>query len=252
MSASGALTRIAVSLAECEAAMPGDDKQATPVVTGSGKLIAAKDRNSLKPEDTVTSQWPRTDRRYHRIASVLRHRQLDLTVVMEDVHDQHNASAVLRSCDGVGVLDVHLVYTHDTPPLKALGATTSASAAKWIRLHPHDSIEACYGELRKKGFLIWATALNEESRGLYSIDLVRPTAFVFGNEMRGVTEAAGELADGTIYIPMQGMVESLNISVACAVTLYEAMRQRLQSGRYEQSTLNELELATLEADWLKR
>jgi len=232
--------------------VPSDDTDATSGMTERSKLIAAKDRNSLKPQDLITSQWPRTDRRYHRIASVLRHRQLDLTVVMEDVHDQHNASAVLRSCDGVGVLDVHLVYTYDVPPLEALGATTSASAAKWIRLHYHDSIETCYAQLREKGFSIWATALNEESRGLYALDLVRPTAFVFGNEMRGVTEAAADLADGTIYIPMQGMVESLNISVACAVTLYEAMRQRLQSGSYEQPTLNDVELHALEADWLKR
>ncbi|MGI8484778.1 MAG: TrmH family RNA methyltransferase [Thermomicrobiales bacterium] len=216
------------------------------------KLIAAKDRNSLKPQDMATSQWPRTDRRYHRISSVLQHRQLDLTVVMEDVHDPHNASAVLRSCDGVGVLDVHLVYTHEMPPRQSFGRTTSASAAKWMRLHYHDSIEACYAELRRKNFSIWATALNDESRGLYTLDLVRPTAFVFGNEMRGVTKAAEDLADGTIYIPMHGMVESLNISVACAVTLYEAMRQRMQSGSYERPTLGADELATLEADWLKR
>ncbi len=229
-----------------------DDRPGNPVTALNKKLIAARDRNSLEPQDMATSQWPRTDRRYHRISSVLRHRQLDLTVVMEDVHDPHNASAVLRSCDGVGVLDVHLVYRHETPPRQSFGRTTSASAAKWMRLHYHESIEACYAELRKQDFSIWATALNDESRGLYTLELVRPSAFVFGNEMRGVTKAAADLADGTIYIPMQGMVESLNISVACAVTLYEAMRQRLQSGSYEHPTLGADELATLEADWLKR
>ncbi len=230
----------------------GDNPTENKETTARMKLIAARDRNTLDPQAMITSKWPRTDRRYHRISSVLRHRQLDLTVVMEDVHDPHNASAVLRSCDGVGVLDVHLVYAHETPPRKSFGSTTSASAAKWMRLHYHDSIEACYAELRRNGFSIWATALDDESRGLFSLDLVRPTAFVFGNEMRGVTRAAADLADGTIYIPMQGMVESLNISVACAVTLYEAMRQRMQSGAYDQPTLSDVERLQLESDWLKR
>jgi len=229
--------------------MPSENDRSSPA-TG---LIPARDRNSLDPlEVAKTSRWPRTDRRYQRIASVLRHRQTDLTVVMEDVHDPHNASAVLRSCDGVGVLDVHLVYVHEEPPRRSFGRTTSASAAKWMRLHMHDSIEACYAVLREQGFSIWATALNDQSQGLYTLDLVKPTAFVFGNEMRGVTDKAATLADGTVYIPMQGMVESLNISVACAVSLYEAMRQRMAAGSYAKPTLSEAELASLEADWLKR
>lgn len=199
-----------------------------------------------------TSKWPRTSRRQQRIEHVLRRRQTTLTVVLEDVHDPHNASAVLRSCDAVGVLDVHLVYVHEQPPRKSFGSTTSGSAGKWVRTHFHTTIADCYARLRSEGFTIWATALEPESRGLYGLDLASPTALVFGNEMRGVSEAAIAGADGTVFIPMQGMVESLNISVACAVSLYEAMRQRIQRGMYETPQLGKDDLAVLQDEWLRK
>ncbi len=198
------------------------------------------------------TRYPRTTRRQERIRTVLSRRQADLSVVLEDVHDPHNASAVLRSCDAVGLLDVHLVYVHEQPPRRSFARTTSASAAKWMRFHYHDSIDACYALLRRNGFGIHATALGRESVELYDLDLTRPTALVFGNEMRGVSEAAIAGADATVFIPMQGMVESLNISVACAVSLYEAMRQRLVAGAYDQPSLSEHEVATLESDWLRK
>jgi tRNA (guanosine-2'-O-)-methyltransferase len=172
---------------------------------------------------------------------VLDRRQPTLTVVLEDVHDPHNASAVLRSCDAVGVLDVHLVYVTEEPPRKSFGRSTSASAAKWIRLHQHE-----------KGFMIAATALEPDSHDFYSLDLTEPTALVFGNEMRGVSEAAIAGADCTVYIPMQGMVESLNISVSCAVSLYEAMRQRAASGMFDQPQLTDTERIEIRDEWLKR
>ncbi len=172
--------------------------------------------------------------------------------MLEDVHDPHNASAVMRSCDGVGILDVHLVYVHEEPPRRSFARTTSASAAKWVRLQYHDSIEACYAVLRERGFSIYATALGQESVDLYDIDLTRPTALVFGNEHRGVSPEAIDGADATVFIPMQGMVESLNISVACAVSLYEAMRQRMAAGMYASPELSESELAALEAEWIRK
>src|SRR5699024_8401775 len=122
------------------------------------------------------------------------------------LHDPHNASALLRSCDGVGVLDVHLVYVHEEPPRRAFARTTSASAAKWVRTHHHDSIEACYQHLRTRGFRICATALGQESVDLYAVDFREPVAVVFGNEQRGVSRAAIDGADATVFIPMQGMV----------------------------------------------
>lgn len=214
--------------------------------------IPAVDRNSLADAERTYGDAGRTNRRQQRIQSVLARRQTTLTVVLEDIHDPHNASAVLRSCDAVGVLDVHLVYVHQEPPRQSFGRATSASAAKWMRLHAWDSIEACYANLRDQGFAIFATALDHRSRGLYEVDFTQPTALVFGNEKRGVSPEAVTHADGTIYIPMLGMVESLNISVACAVTLYEAMRQRQVAGAYETPALDAADLERLEADWLRR
>lgn len=214
--------------------------------------IPAVDRNSLPIDDRSYGDVGRTNRRHQRIQAVLARRQTGLTVVLEDIHDPHNASAVLRSCDAVGVLDVHLVYVHETPPRTSFGRTPSASAAKWIRLHTWDSIAACYDHLRAEGFTILATALDHRSHGVYDVNFAQPTALVFGNEKRGVTPEAANGADGTIYIPMQGMVESLNISVACAVTLYEAMRQRLVAGAYDSPSLDASELRQFEADWLRR
>jgi tRNA (guanosine-2'-O-)-methyltransferase len=213
----------------------------------------AADRRELARQALVkANRWPRTERRVERVTAVLARRQVDLTVVLENVHDPHNVSAVLRSCDATGVLRVHAVYTVEEPPPGVFARTTSASAAKWIDVVRHDSIEACYTSLRGAGFAIYATALEAESDDLYEVDLTRPVALVFGNEMRGVSDEARESADRSIAIPMMGMVQSLNISVACAVSLYEALRQRRVAGAYERPTLDPAELATLRDDWLRR
>lgn len=211
------------------------------------------DRRELAKEAPVkASRWPRTERRQRRIAEALRRRQPDLTVVLENVHDPHNVSAVLRSCDAVGVLRVHLVYTIETPPTEPFARTTSASAAKWIEVVRHRSIADCYRTLRDAGLTILATALGPQSRDLYEVDLRRPIALAFGNEMRGLSEEAIACADEVVAIPMVGLVQSLNISVACAVALYEAMRQRRQAGDYDRPKLSEPELQRLMEEWLQR
>jgi tRNA (guanosine-2'-O-)-methyltransferase len=199
-----------------------------------------------------TERWPRTARRQERIAAVLRRRQPDLTVVLENVHDPQNVSAVLRSCDAVGVLRIHLVYTVEQAPTGAFARTTSASAAKWVETARYDSVRTCYAELRTEGFAIFATAFGPDSRDLYDLDLCQPTAFVFGNEMRGLSDDATALADGRMVIPMQGMVQSLNISVACGVALYEALRQRRPAGAYDRAKIGDRELERLEQEWLRR
>lgn len=208
-------------------------------------------RTTIASDPSKTSRWPRTSQREERIRDVLSRRQPDLTVVLENVHDPHNVSAVLRSCDAIGVLRVHTVYTVEERPA-AFGRMTSASASKWIEVVHHDSIRGCYEVLRREGTLILATALRDDSSSLYDLDLTQRVALVFGNEQRGATDEAVELADGTIYIPMMGMVESLNISVACAVTLYEALRQRTAAGMYETPRLAETELEMLREEWLQR
>ncbi len=175
-----------------------------------------------------------------------------LTVVLEDVHDPWNASAVLRSCDAVGVMDIHLVYVNDPPPRKAFDRKTSGSAAKWVAIHSHASIEVCYEHLRAKGFAIFAAALRADSHDLYDVDFRQPTALVLGNEMRGVSDIGVDLADGAYLIPMHGMVESLNVSVACAVSLYEALRQRRAAGMYAKPALDPETLGAAREEWLRK
>ena len=217
----------------------------------------AQDRRRLVADASTldaakTAKFPRTTRRQERIRGVLARRQPDLTVVLEDVHDPHNASAVLRACDAVGVLGVHLVYDQETPPQRSFSRNVSGSAAKWLQIERHRSIDECYASLRLAGFTILATALDDASLDLYAADLTQPLALVFGNEHRGLSSEALAQADGSLTIPMMGMVESLNISVACAVTLYEVLRQRSQAGSYETPRLDEVTLNALEREWLKK
>jgi tRNA (guanosine-2'-O-)-methyltransferase len=215
--------------------------------------VFAADRTRLSREQPAKSQrWPRTERRQARIRSVLEQRQPDLTVVLENVHDPHNISAILRSCDAVGVSRAHLLYTIEEPPAGAFSRETSAGAAKWIDVERHVSVSACYERLRRDRFTILTTAIAPESRSLYAWDLTQPVALVFGNEMRGISDEARERADGALEIPMSGMVQSLNVSVACAVCLYEAYRQRLAAGAYDLPKLRGEALERLEREWLER
>ncbi|MDQ3779547.1 MAG: RNA methyltransferase [Chloroflexota bacterium] len=209
-------------------------------------------RQHAKDQPIKTSRWPRTPRRQARVRSVIERRQPDLTVVLEDVHDPHNVSAVLRSCDAVGIMTIHLVYAIEAAPDGVFARTTSASAAKWVAARHHESIGECYAALRAEGFSILATTLTGQSRDLYEQDLVSPVALVFGNEMRGLSKGAIDEADGQIAIPMMGMVQSLNISVACAVILYEAFRQRRIAGRYDRSQFSDQDRNALEEEWIKR
>lgn len=218
-------------------------------------MVRARNRRNIEtegPNVPFSDRFPTTQRRVDRFSSVIARRQPTLTVVLEDVHDPHNASAVLRSCDAVGVLDVHLVYVKQEPPRRSFGRSTSASAAKWLNLHYHESIADCYAALREQGFRIAATALQEGSRELHQLDFTQQVALVFGNEKDGVSREGIELADATVYIPMQGMVESLNISVSCAVSLYEAMRQRREAGMYDAPQIDDSTADALLEDWLKR
>lgn len=218
----------------------------------SDSSLRARDRQSGASDPAKTTRFPRTARRADRIEAVLRRRQPDLAVVLENVHDAHNVAAVLRSCDAVGVLRVHTVYSIEARPQAAYARSSSGSARKWIDVEHHPSAACCIAALRAHGMTVLAAALTEESTPLYDIDLTEPVALVFGNEHRGVSAELLNLADGAYSIPMMGMVESLNISVACAVSLYEAMRQRLGAGLYDSSQVSVETLARLKAEWLER
>lgn len=181
---------------------------------------------------------------------VLQRRQSDLTVVLENVHDPHNISAVLRSCEAVGIGEVHLIYTVEERP--KLSRVVAAGTLRWLDVVNHRSIEECYAALHERGFTIYATHLDDNRLELFDLDLTQPSALVFGNEQRGVSPEAVAAADATMIIPMMGMVQSLNISVACAVTLYEALRQRRAAGYYEQARLSDGEIETRLNAWLRR
>jgi tRNA (guanosine-2'-O-)-methyltransferase len=193
---------------------------------------------------------PRNQRRLDKIKKVLSLRQPDLTVVMENIHDPHNVSAILRSCDAVGILRVELLYTLEKFP--RIGKKSSSSANKWLDRRKHKSVDECYTKLRDEGFTIYATHLGESAASLYELDLKKKIALVFGNEHRGVSDEAAAKADGNFQIPMLGMIQSLNVSVACAVSLYEVLRQRLARGDLLQPKLSADELVSYYNDWIKR
>ncbi len=191
-----------------------------------------------------------TARRETKIRSVLARRQPGLTVVMENIHDPHNVSAIFRTCDAVGILRAELLYTHE--PFPKIGKKSSSSANKWVDRRRHTTVGECYGALRSEGFRIYATRIAPGSRSLYDLNLTGKVAIVFGNEHRGVSDEAAAAADGIFQIPMMGMIESLNVSVAAAVCLYEALRQRVASGAYTHGGLSEPDRDTLIDDWLGR
>jgi tRNA (guanosine-2'-O-)-methyltransferase len=192
-----------------------------------------------KPQGTALDFL--SDDRSEKIYACVSRRQPSLSIVLENVHDPHNVSAVLRSCDAVGVMDVHLVY-HSGQSFPELGEKSSASARKWVLTHKHSSIDECYDCLRKEGKKILTTGMGNEARSLYAIDFTEPIAIVFGNEHAGVSEEAILKADGNMLIPQVGMIQSLNISVACAVTLYEAFRQRSINGMYDSIQMDDIML----------
>lgn len=189
-----------------------------------------------------------TPERINRLTSVLNKRQPDLTIVLENVFDPHNVSAVMRTCDAVGIQDVYILNNR-IPPHKKWGYRSSSTAAEWLTIHQFTDVKECFAEVRKKYQKIYATHLDENSKPLYELDLTESIALVFGNETFGVSEEIRNFTDGTFIIPQVGIIKSLNISVACAVTLYEAFRQKQIAGHYDSPRLSVEELKTLQNVW---
>ena len=174
-------------------------------------------------------------RRYERIEQVLKRRQPDLTVLTEDVHKPHNLSAIIRTCDAVGVFAVHAVNRHSETPTFSQVAQGSE---KWVQLHSHPDIKTAIAHLQQQQYKVYAAHLSDRAIDYREVDYTKPTAILLGTERWGVTDEATELVDEHIIIPMQGMVQSLNVSVATAIVLFEAQRQRLEAGLYEQMRLD--------------
>lgn len=189
-----------------------------------------------------------TPARKHKLTSVLNKRQNDIAIVMENVFDPHNISAVMRTCDATGVQDIYILNTK-IPRHKKWGARSSSSAAKWLTVHQYENAEECFSSLRNQYSKILTTHLSADAIGLYEIDFTKSVALVFGNEHSGVSEEIRALADGNFIIPQSGIIQSLNISVACAVTLYEAYRQKNIAGHYNQQKMENVRYDELLNEW---
>ena len=171
-----------------------------------------------------------------------------MTVVLENVQDPHNISAVLRTCDAVGIQDVYILTTK-IPRHKKFGYKSSSSALKWLTIHEFDHLEECIKAVRKNFSKILTTHLSSDAVQLYDIDFTDSVALVFGNEHSGVTDECRALADGNFIIPQMGIIQSLNISVACAVSIYEAMRQKMVAGHYDHASLPKEQMDGLLTQW---
>ena len=192
-----------------------------------------------------------TPERKEKFIKVLSKRQPTLTVVLENVFDPHNVFAVLRTCDAVGIQDVFVLNTI-TPWKIKVGHKSSSSASKWMSVHEYDNLDECVAELRKRNASILTTHLGANSVSLHELDMTGNVALVFGNEHSGVTDEFNALADGNFMIPQVGIISSLNISVACAVTLYEAMRQKKIAGHYDYQQLSDAAFQKLFNEWSKK
>lgn len=177
-----------------------------------------------------------TPERSEKLLRVLHNRQTNLAVVMENVLDPHNISAVMRTCDAVGIQDIYILNTV-IPKHPRFGPKSSSSAAKWLTVHQYEDAQICFAALRKQYKRILTTHLSTDAVSLYEIDFTESIALVFGNEHAGVSEEIRVLADGNFVIPQMGIIQSLNISVACAVSIYEAYRQKKAAGQYDQTSM---------------
>lgn len=187
-----------------------------------------------------------TPRRFERLCAILDRRQPDLTVLVDDLQKPHNVSAVIRTCDAVGVGRMHGVAEEDAFRAKI---TSAAGANLFVDVELHESHARAAHALRAEGFRLWAAHLDPQAVDFRSIDYTGPTCIVLGQEGPGVHPDLLALCDGRFYIPMAGAVESLNVSVAAAVTLFEAQRQRQAAGLYDRPRIDPAVRQRLLFEW---
>ncbi len=193
----------------------------------------------------------RSEGRSAKLEAALQKRQPGLVVVLENIHDPHNVAAILRSCDAVGVIRVGMLYTIEEMP-KLITSPAASGVRKWLECEKYLSVKECFDSLRKDGFQILATKIEPRAKTLYEYDLAKPTAIVLGNEHRGISDEVTKQADGLLYIPMMGMAESVNVSVAAAVCLFESLRQRSAKSMYNEPQLPADRLRSKMQEWLRK
>ena len=191
-----------------------------------------------------------TEARQKKIEAVLSKRQPSLAVVIENVDDPHNIGAILRSCDAFGVMDVHLLYTQGKAPrLRELRTRSAASAMKWLNIVKWNSMDELVKELKKQKMTIAVTAMTGRSKDPAKVDLTAPLAIVIGNEHAGVSKELIKAADINLRLPMAGFIQSFNVSVATALLLYEAFRQRTEKGMYKKAQLTKTQYKNVWKKW---
>ncbi len=192
-----------------------------------------------------------TDRRKALFARVLSERTRHFTVVLEDIFQPHNASAVVRTCDIFGIQDVHVI---ENKYVNKMSRHVAKGAQKWLTIHQHSqeahNTATCLDALRAEGYQIIATTPHNDSCLLADFDVTKKSAFVFGVEKEGVSEFVKGQADGFLKIPMAGFTESLNISVAAAIILQETTTKLKQSKVDWQ--LSDTEKETIYAEWIQK
>lgn len=185
--------------------------------------------------------------RFERINSILDQRTDHLTIVLEDLHKSHNANAVLRSCEGFGIQDVHIIENRNTFDE---ASTVSIGAHNWLSLHRYNDVTECFQKLKSEGYKIIATTPHEKDTELSELDITEKTALVFGTELEGVSENVINQADGFIRIPMYGFSESFNISVSAAICMH-SFTQELRTSDVNWS-LTEAYKTQLRFQWIKK
>jgi tRNA (guanosine-2'-O-)-methyltransferase len=182
-----------------------------------------------------------------RLDAVLAARQPDLTVLAENLHKPRNFSAMVRNCDAVGINEMHVLPgEHDL----RTHWNTSQGAEKWMQIRTHENPEDACTHLKSNGFQLVAAHLSDAAVDYRDIDYTKATALVLGSELFGVSDATLSFVDEQIKIPMMGVTQSLNVSVACAIVLYEAQRQRQAAGMYDTRRLDDETLETQRFEWL--
>ena len=187
-----------------------------------------------------------TPRRYATLRAILDRRQADLTVLMDNVHKPHNVSAVMRTCDAVGIPTLHAISTKER--FRA-SPSSSGGTRRYVEVVTHPTYDDAFAVLRERGLKIYSADLTPDAVDFRSIDFTQPTAVLLGAEKFGVSDEATARVDGAITIPIVGAVESLNVSVAAAVILYEAQRQREAAGLYDHIQLDEETRQRLLFEW---
>jgi len=187
-----------------------------------------------------------TPDRLERVVSTLNRRQPDLTVITDEVYKSHNQAAIARTCDAFAIQDIHVVWPAGQ---FRLSNATAAGSESWVTVNSHADITTAITDLKQQGFRVCAAHLTDRATDFREYDFTQPTALLMGTEKEGVSDLAAELCDEHLIIPMYGMVQSFNVSVAAAIILNEATRQREAAGLFDQRRISDERFEQLLFEW---